>query len=95
VSGIVAKAVKMASMLRISVLGLIENMAYVECPKCHEQIEIFGNSTATDLALRYNVPLLARLPIKPDLAKLIDEGRFETVHMDQLKEAVEAIIALG
>jgi Mrp family chromosome partitioning ATPase len=92
VSTIVAKAVKMAGMLRIPVLGMIENMAYVECDHCKHQIEIFGASTAQDLAARYHIPLLARLPIRPDLSALIDEGRFETVYFEQVEAAVKQII---
>ncbi len=92
VSTIVAKAVKMAAMLRIPVLGLVENMAYVECDHCHHQIEIFGPSTAQDLADRYQIPLLARLPIRPDLAELIDQGKFETVYFEAIAAAVKKVI---
>ncbi len=94
VSTIVAKAVKMAGMLRIPVLGLIENMAYVSCPDCLTKIELFGSSSSLDLAKRYHIPLLARLPIRPDLAKLIDDGQLETLEIPELKEAVTAIMEL-
>ncbi|MFA5235859.1 MAG: Mrp/NBP35 family ATP-binding protein [Bacilli bacterium] len=92
VSTIVAKAVKMSAMLRIPILGLIENMAYVECDHCHQRMEIFGTSTAQDLADRYQIPLLARLPIRPDLSALIDAGKFETVYFEQIETAVKQVI---
>jgi len=94
VSHIVAKGVKMASMLRIPVLGIVENMAYVECGKCGEKIEVFGASTAQDLADRYHVPLLSRLPIRTDLASLIEQGKLETVHLPQMEPIVKAVLDL-
>lgn len=94
VNSIVAKGVKMASMLRIPVVGLVENMAYVSCPKCGEQIELFGPSNAGDLATRYHIPLLGKLPIRSDLATLIENGKFETIVMPEMDEIVQAVIAL-
>ncbi|HAK05372.1 MAG TPA: ATP-binding protein [Firmicutes bacterium] len=94
VANIVAKAVKMASMLRIPVLGIVENMAYVKCPHCGTIIDLFGSSYSKDLADRYHVPLLAQLPVMNEMSQIIDEGNFETMRIAELEEAVKALIAL-
>ncbi len=94
VSTIVAKAVKMAAMLHIPVAGIVENMAYTTCPHCGKAIELYGKSTSADLAARYNVPLLGRLPLRPDLAALIDEGKLETVIVPEIAGAIQALLAL-
>ena len=65
---IVQKAVKMAGMMNIPVLALVENMSYVECPDCGKKIEVFGPSHADEIAAQYNIPVTARLPMNPKLA---------------------------
>ncbi len=79
VSMIVEKAIKMANMMNIKVLGLVENMSYAICPKCGEKLEIFGHSKVNDVAKKYNLDILARIPINQNLAKLCDEGKIEEV----------------
>ncbi len=77
VSMIVAKAVKMAQMMNIPVLGLVENMSYFDCPDCGKRHYIFGQSNLEEIAAANNIRLTARLPIDPELAKLVDEGKIE------------------
>ena len=74
---IVDKAVKMAQMMNVPILGLVENMSYVQCPDCGRKIFLFGEGKTEEAAKRYGVPLLAKMPIDPELAHLVDQGRIE------------------
>lgn len=74
---VVAKAANMSEKMKAPVLGLVENMSYLECPRCHERIEVFGPSSATQAARSMGVPLLGRLPLDPDLARACDAGEIE------------------
>lgn len=78
VSMIVEKAVKMANMMKIPVIGLVENMSYVECPDCGKKIYLFGESKVGETAEKYNLPVLAEMPIRPEIAKLCDDGDIES-----------------
>ena len=89
---VVEKAVKMAQMMDIPVLGLVENMSYLQCPDCGKRLYLFGEGKTEEAAARYGVPLLAKMPIDPALAKLVDEGNIEDFHGDWLNPAVEAIL---
>ena len=94
VSMIVAKAVNMAKKMNIPILGVVENMSYVECPDCGKKISVFGESHIEEVAAEYGLPVLAKMPINPEIAKAVDEGRveyLETPYLDQAAEAVEAI----
>ena len=91
VSMIVAKAVKMANMMHIPVLGFIENYAYLECPDCGKQIKVFGESRLDEVAEALNVPVLARLPIDPVVAESYDSGKMEQVNTDKVAGVIEAI----
>ncbi len=89
---IVTKAVKMASMIGIPVIGLVENMSYFKCPDCGSEHRIFGESHVDEIAKNYNIPNVAQLPIDPELAKLCDSGcieRFEGSWLDGMMKAVE------
>ena len=77
VSMIVAKAVKMAQMMNIPILGIVENMSYFMCPECGKKHHIYGESKIDEIAEQYNTKVLAKLPINPDLASLIDQGKVE------------------
>ena len=77
VSMIVEKAVNMAKMMNVPILGLVENMSYVTCPECGHKIEIFGKSHAEEVAAKNNMPLLARIPVDPKLASACDAGLIE------------------
>ena len=82
---IVGKAVKMAETMKVPILGLVENMSYVECPDCGKHISVFGESHIDEIAARYNTKVIAKLPIDPDLAAKVDAGRvelFEGSYMD-------------
>ena len=74
---IVEKAVNMAKMMNVPILGLVENMSYVTCPECGHKIEIFGKSHAEEVAAKNNMPLLARIPVDPKLASACDAGLIE------------------
>lgn len=91
VSMIVGKAVKMAQIMNIPIIGIIENMSYYECPDCGKKINVFGDSHLDEIAEQYNIPILARLPICTDLAKLCDEGTIELFEGDWLEEATDKI----
>ncbi|QOX63915.1 Mrp/NBP35 family ATP-binding protein [Anoxybacterium hadale] len=86
VSMIVSKAVKMAAMMNIPVLGLVENMSYLECPDCQNQIPIFGKSNLEEIAKTHGIKLIAKLPLNPALAELCDTGRIEDADVHHLQE---------
>ncbi len=83
---IVGKAVNMAKLMNVPVLGLAENMSYLRCPGCGREIELFGKSKASSLGKKYGVPATARIPLDPALAELADGGRIEEADTDPLKE---------
>ena len=88
---IVAKAVKMAKMMNIPVLGFVENYSYLECPDCGKKINVFGKSHVDEVAKEFGIPVLARLPINPTVAEAFDAGLMETVSTEHLADAVAAI----
>ena len=92
VSMIVGKAVKMAQMMNIPIVGIIENMSYVECPGCKERIEVFGKSHVEEVAARYELPLLGKIPMTPNIAAASDAGDVENLEDgDWFNHAVSAI----
>ncbi len=91
---IVEKALKMAGMMDIPVLGLVENMSYVACPDCGKQVELFGKSHVEEIAQRYNIALTAKLPIDPKLAGGVDKGMIELFNGDWLDKIADAIVEL-
>ena len=88
---IVNKAFNMAKMMNVPVLGLVENMSYYVCPHCNEKISIFGESQIDETAKELGVPVLAKLPINPDAAKMIDAGRVEDIEAGELDEFVDTL----
>ncbi|MEG1641682.1 MAG: P-loop NTPase [Synergistaceae bacterium] len=94
VSMIVEKAVRMAEQMNIPILGLVENMSYIECPDCGKVIKIFGESKAEETAKKHNLKVLAKLPIDPEIASLCDTGKIEDFNKGYLDEAVKVIEAL-
>jgi Mrp family chromosome partitioning ATPase len=74
---IVTKAVNMAKKMNAELFGLVENMSYLECPKCGDRINVYGKSTGEKLASELNVPFLGSVPIDPKIAEMSDEGRIE------------------
>ena len=92
VSMIVAKAVKMANMMHIPVLGFVENYSYLECPDCGKKINIFGESKLDEIAESFNLPVLARLPIDPKVAESYDNGQMEDVDTSKVEKVLEAVL---
>ena len=88
---IVQKAVKMANMMNIPVLALVENMSYVECPDCGKKIEVFGPSHAEEIAAQYDIPVVAKLPINPKLAGACDKGMIELYDGTWLDEVTKTL----
>ncbi|MDE7004871.1 MAG: Mrp/NBP35 family ATP-binding protein, partial [Oscillospiraceae bacterium] len=74
---IVTKAVRMAEMLSVPVLGIVENYSFFRCPDCGGEHPVFGPSTIDALAAELGLPVLAKLPIDPELARAVDQGRTE------------------
>lgn len=94
VSMIVEKAVKMAKMMDIGVLGLVENMSYAICPDCGKKIEIYGKSRADEVAKVNGIANVAKIPFNPELASLCDSGAIENSDVDYLTDIVDKIIGL-
>ena len=86
VSMIVTKAVNMAKMMDIPVLGLVENYSYFQCPDCGKKHAIFGDSHLEKVAMELEIPVLAQLPIDPSLAAAFDAGKIEQVERNYLED---------
>ena len=91
VSMIVSKAVRMANMMHIPVLGLVENYSYLKCPDCGKEIKVFGESHLEEIASAMHLPVLAKLPIDPAVAEAFDNGLMETVDTQAVNKVIEAI----
>lgn len=94
VSMIVGKAVKMAEMMNIPILGIVENMSYFTCPDCGKEISVFGPSKAEAVAEEYGIDLLGKLPIDPKLAAACDKGMIELFEGDWLEKAAKKLETL-
>ncbi len=95
VSMIVSKAVNMASLMNIRVLGLVENMSYVLCPDCGKHIDIFGAGKTDAVAAEFGFDLLARIPLDARLAALCDKGALELMENDYLTAAADKVESIG
>lgn len=93
VSMIVGKAVNMAKKMDIPILGIVENMSYLECPDCGKKISVFGESHIDDVAAEYEIPVLAMIPIWPKTARMVDEGSIEYLEETWLDEAASKLEA--
>ncbi len=94
VSMIVGKAVKMAEMMNIPILGIVENMSYFKCPDCGGEHAVFGESHVEEIAKEHNIPLFARIPIDPKFAAACDKGMielFEGDYLDKIAEHLEKL----
>ena len=91
VSMIVVKAVKMAEMMNVPVLGIVENMSYYECPDCKSRHSIFGESHIEEVAAKYDIKNIARMPINPKLAAACDKGLIELYEGDWLDETADML----
>ena len=96
VSMIVEKAVKMAKMMNVPILGLVENMSYFMCPDCGKKHSIFGESQIDEVAARYGTKVLAKLPIDSSLASAVDAGKvehYEGAYLDEAAQTIESELA--
>ena len=91
VSMIVTKAVNMASKMNVPVIGLVENMSYLQCPHCGERIQVFGESHVDEVAAAHGLRVLAKLPMDPKNAAYMDAGAVEGIELPELEEAVKAV----
>lgn len=91
VSMVVEKAVRMAEMMEVPIVGLVENMSYVACPDCGRKIYLFGQGKTAEAAKAHKLPLLAEMPIDPALAALVDAGDIESFKGDWLKGVADRL----
>ena len=91
VSTIVNKAVRMAEMMNIPIVGIVENYSYFECKNCGEKVKIFGESHIAEVAEAHHLPVLAALPIDPEVAKIADNGLIELFEGDALEAAADML----
>lgn len=94
VSMIVGKAVKMAKMMNIPILGLVENMSYYQCPDCGKQHSIFGESHIEKVAEQNDIPVYAKLPVDPKLSAACDKGMVELFEGDWIDKIADAMMKL-
>ena len=94
VSMIVKKAYKMAEMMNIPVLGIVENMSYIQCPDCGKKLHVFGEGKSETIAEELGLPLLAQMPIDPSLATMVDNGCIEKADVTVMNKAVEILESL-
>ena len=94
VSMIVEKAVNMAAMMNIPVLGIVENMAYAECPHCGEKIQIFGESNTAEVAKKHGIELIAQIPMNKKLAAACDKGMIEMFDGEWLDEILQKLLSM-
>ena len=95
VSMIVAKAVNMAKLMNVPVLGMVENMSYFECPDCHKKHYIYGDSHLEETAKEYGIDVTSRIPINPDFAQQCDSGLielFEGDYLDNMSDRIEKLL---
>lgn len=91
---IVEKAVKMANMMNIPIIGLVENMSYVKCPDCQKEIYVFGKSNIEQIAKTFEIPVLARIPMEQTTSSAVDAGDIENLDLQYLDEAAKRIESL-
>ena len=88
---VVEKAINMANMMNIPLLGLVENMSYVECGQCGNRINIFGESHIDEIAGKYGIPVLAKIPMREGYAQAGDEGAIEDLEVPEIKAVANAV----
>ncbi|MCR5218176.1 Mrp/NBP35 family ATP-binding protein [Treponema sp.] len=91
---IVEKAVNMANMMNVPILGLVENMSYVQCPDCGKQIRIFGENNIEGIAKDYGLKVLARIPIEQKMSVTVDNGEIESLDVNYVDEAAASVESL-
>ncbi len=90
---IVKKAIRMAQKMNVPVLGVVENMSYLILPETGKKLEVFGRSKGEEMAKASGAPLLGKLPIDPELARLCDEGKIEKYSSDAMSELFANVVA--
>ena len=88
---VVEKAINMANMMNIPLLGIVENMSYVECGECGNRIQIFGESHIDEIAGKYGIPVLAKIPMREGYAAAGDNGRIEDLEVPEIKAVANAV----
>ena len=91
VSMVVGKAVNMAEQMKVPILGIVENYSYIECPDCGKKISVFGESHVDEMAKKYGIEVLEKLPLDPHIAKAVDEGLVELYESDILNATAEKL----
>ena len=89
---IVEKAINMANLMNVPVLGIVENMSYFKCPDCGKEHTIFGESKVEAIAKQHNIPTFAKLPIDPAVAAKVDAGKVESVSGDLVSGMMDVIV---
>ena len=89
---IVEKAVKMAKMMNVPVVGIVENMSYFQCPDCGGQHYIYGPSRVQEKAQQYGIPYMAKIPVDPAITAAVDHGMIETVHAPFMDDLLNGIL---
>ena len=92
---VVEKAVNMAEKMNIPILGLVENMAYVECPDCGRKIRVFGEPHLDDLMQKHSLKLLAEIPLRQEIVKAADKGTIEDVEVKEIGPAADEVEKLN
>ena len=90
---IVSKAINMAEMMNIPVVGLVENMSYFECPDCGKRHNIFGESKTDEVAAKFGIPVLAKLPIDTRTPALADKGAIELADTDPVQSVIDKLLS--
>ena len=88
---IVEKAVNMANMMNIPILGIVENMSYVKCPDCGKEITVFGKSNIDQIAQSFNIPVLARIPIQEETSRAVDAGDVDSLDIPEIAGAAQVV----
>ena len=88
---IVEKAVNMANMMNIPILGIVENMSYVKCPDCGKEITVFGKSNIDQIAQSFNIPVLARIPMQEETSRAVDAGDVDSLDIAEIAQAAKVI----
>ena len=91
VSMIVEKAVNMAKMMNVPILGLVENMSYVKCPDCGKEIKIFGESKIDEVAKKFNISVVEKMAVNPEIAALCDKGQIEDIKNINLQSIIAGL----
>lgn len=91
VSMVVTKSINMAKLMNVNILGVVENMSYIRCPSCNEKVRVFGNENSKIQIEKSGIPVIAELPIDPNIAKLVDNGEIEEYETDAFDNLIKML----